>query len=89
MGVQVLVSDPEQLEAIRKREEDITKERLQHIIDAGVNVILTTKGIDDMCQKYLVEKGIMGVRRVKKEVTIIAVTLYLPLSLSPSLVLFS
>ncbi|XP_061705199.1 T-complex protein 1 subunit alpha [Cydia pomonella] len=66
MGVQVLVSDPEKLEAIRARELDITKERLQKILATGVNVILCTGGIDDLCLKYFVEAGAMGVRRCKK-----------------------
>jgi len=34
---------------------------------AGAKVILTTKGIDDLCLKYFVEAGAMAVRRVKKE----------------------
>ncbi|XP_048006115.1 T-complex protein 1 subunit alpha [Leguminivora glycinivorella] len=66
MGVQVLVSDPEKLEAIRARELDITKERLQKILATGVNVILCSGGIDDLCLKYFVEAGAMGVRRCKK-----------------------
>ncbi|KAI9912160.1 hypothetical protein PsorP6_009076 [Peronosclerospora sorghi] len=67
MGVQVIVNDPNELEKIRQREIDITKEKIQKIIDAGANVILTTKGIDDLCLKYFVESGCMGVRRCKKE----------------------
>ena len=51
MGIQVLVSDPEKLEAIRDRESDITKERIKKILDTGANVILTTGGIDDLCLK--------------------------------------
>lgn len=66
MGVQVLVTDPEKLEAIRARELDITKERLQKILSTGVNVILCSGGIDDLCLKYFVEAGAMGVRRCKK-----------------------
>eukprot|EP01138_Halocafeteria_seosinensis_P007709 gb/GECG01007877.1/.p1 GENE.gb/GECG01007877.1/~~gb/GECG01007877.1/.p1 ORF type:complete len:523 (+),score=90.86 gb/GECG01007877.1/:1-1569(+) len=66
MGIQVLVNDPEKLEDIRNREADITKEKIQKIIAAGANVILTTKAIDDFCMKYLVEAGVMGVRRCKK-----------------------
>lgn len=66
MGVQVLVTDPEKLEAIRARESDITKERIQKILNAGANVILTTGGIDDLCLKYFVEAGAMAVRRCKK-----------------------
>jgi len=66
MGVQVLVDDPDQLEKIRDRESDITKERIQKILNAGANVILTTGGIDDLCLKYFVEAGAMAVRRCKK-----------------------
>ena len=66
MGVQVLVSDPEQMEAIRDREADITKERIKKILDAGATVVLTTGGIDDLCLKYFVEAGAMAVRRCKK-----------------------
>ena len=67
LGVQVLVSDPAKLEGIRQREADITKEKIEKILAAGANVILTTKGIDDLCMKYLVEGGVIGVRRVKKD----------------------
>lgn len=37
------------------------------ILATGANVIMTTKGIDDLCLKLFVEAGAMGVRRVKKE----------------------
>ena len=99
MGVSVVVTDPKKLEEIRKREADITKERIQLLINAGVsalrttlplplpppsplpgpggaprcrracsqaNVILTTKGIDDMALKYFVEANCIALRRVKK-----------------------
>ena len=46
---------------------DITTERIQKILSSGANVILTTKGIDDLCLKLFVEAGAMAVRRVKKE----------------------
>lgn len=67
MGIQVLVNDPAELEKIRERESDITKERIQKILDAGANVILTTKGIDDMALKYFVEAGALACRRVSKD----------------------
>lgn len=67
MGVQVLVTDPAELEKIRQREKDIAKERVKAILDAGANVVLTTKGLDDMAAKYFVERGCMGVRRCKPE----------------------
>nr|XP_009380486.1 PREDICTED: T-complex protein 1 subunit alpha [Musa acuminata subsp. malaccensis] len=67
MGVQVLVTDPRELEKIREREADITKERIQKLLKAGANVVLTTKGIDDMSLKYFVESGAIAVRRVRKD----------------------
>lgn len=66
LGVQIVVDDPNQLDAIRERECDITKETIKKIISAGANVILTTGGIDDLCLKYFVEAGAMAVRRCKK-----------------------
>ncbi|KAI9120347.1 hypothetical protein K1719_007380 [Acacia pycnantha] len=67
LGVQVLVSDPRELEKIRQREADMTKERIEKLLKAGANVILTTKGIDDMALKYFVGAGAIAVRRVRKE----------------------
>lgn len=67
LGVQVLIEDPAKLDAIRQRESDITKERVQKILGAGANVVLTTGGIDDLCLKYFVEAGAMAARRCKKE----------------------
>lgn len=66
MGVQVLITDPEKLEGIRSRELDITKEKIEKILATGVNVVLCSGGIDDLCLKYFVEAGAMAVRRVKK-----------------------
>lgn len=67
LGVQVVVDDPGKLDAIRQREADITKEKIQMILNAGANVVLTTGGIDDMCLKYFVDAGAIAVRRCKKE----------------------
>ena len=64
MGIQVLVSDPKELEKIREEELNITSRRIQMVLDAGANVVLTTKGIDDMSLKYFVEAGVIACRRV-------------------------
>lgn len=37
------------------------------VLNAGANVVFTTKGIDDMALKYFVEAGAIACRRVKKE----------------------
>jgi len=67
LGVQVVITDPKKVEEIKQRETDIIKERIALILKAGANVVLTTKGIDDVCMKYFVECGAMAVRRCKKE----------------------
>ncbi|ORX89585.1 T-complex protein 1 subunit alpha [Basidiobolus meristosporus CBS 931.73] len=67
LGVNILVDDPNKLEDIRKREIEITTERINKILEAGANVVLTTKGIDDLCLKCFVEAGAMAVRRVTKD----------------------
>ena len=67
MGVQITVKDPAEIENIRKRELDITKERISKILDAGAKVVLTTKGVDDVCMKYFVEAGVICARRCNKD----------------------
>lgn len=67
MGVQINIDDPDQLEQIRKRETGMILERINKIINAGAQVVLTTKGIDDLCLKEFVEHQVMAVRRCKKE----------------------
>lgn len=67
MGVTIQVEDPEKVEAIRQRESDIIMERIRRILTAGANVVLTSKGIDDLCLKPFVEAGAMAVRRVARD----------------------
>jgi len=67
MGVNIVIDDPAELEKVRQREMDITKEKIKKIIDAGTTVLFTSKGIDDFAMKYLVEAGIIGIRRVDKK----------------------
>ncbi|KAK3687400.1 chaperonin Cpn60/TCP-1 family [Podospora appendiculata] len=67
LGVQITVDDPQQLEQIRQRESGMVIERVEMILKAGANVIMTTKGIDDMVLKLFIERGAMAIRRCKKE----------------------
>jgi T-complex protein 1 subunit alpha len=67
LGVHITIDDPSQLEEIRKREATLVLDKIDLILKAGANVIMTTKGIDDLVLKTLIEKGVMGVRRCKRE----------------------
>jgi len=66
MGVSVVINDPKKLTAIREKELQITRDRIMVLINAGANVVLTTKGIDDAALKVFVDHGVIGVRRCKK-----------------------
>jgi len=66
LGVQVVINDPSKLQDIRDREGDITKERFDLLVKSGVNVVFTTKGIDDFALKYFVSKEMLAVRRCSK-----------------------
>jgi len=67
MGIQVLVNDPKELDKIREQEFEITAKRIQMILAAGANVVLCSKGIDDMALKYFVEVGAIACRRVSRD----------------------
>ena len=67
MGIQVLVNDPKELDKIREQEFEITAKRIQMILAAGANVVLCSKGIDDMALKYFVEAGAIACRRVSRD----------------------
>lgn len=45
---------------------DICKERCKKIIEAGANVVLCSRAIDDFALKYFVENKVIAVRRVAK-----------------------
>lgn len=66
-ALQVQVTDPKALERIRQEEMDISMRRINKILAAGANVVLTTKGIDDFCLKAFVEAGCLACRRVPKD----------------------
>ena len=67
MGISVQVTDPAEIENIKQREIEITRDKIQKILETGARVILTTKGIDDICMKYFVEANALCVRRCNKD----------------------
>ncbi|KAH9411836.1 T-complex protein [Ordospora pajunii] len=67
LTVNIVVDDPSKLEDIRKKELEITTNQIKCIAASGATVVLTTRGMDDFCTKLLLEAGIVGIRRCKKE----------------------
>ncbi|KAG0420758.1 T-complex protein 1 subunit alpha [Dictyocoela roeselum] len=66
LGAQIVAENPDNLESMRLKESEIVINQVRKILSKA-NVILSTKGIDDICLKPIVEAGGIGVRRVKNE----------------------
>ena len=60
------ITSPDQLQAFLDQEEAMLRKMVASIKDAGANVVMCQKGIDDMAQHFLSKEGIAAVRRVKK-----------------------
>jgi len=66
LDTEVNVSDPDQLQQFLDQEEEQLQEYVDTLDEAGADVVVAQKGIDDMAQHYLAQKGILAVRRAKK-----------------------
>jgi len=60
------IESPEEMDAFLKEEENMLREMAEKVAEAGANVLICQKGIDDMAQHFLARKGILAVRRAKK-----------------------
>ena len=63
---QIRITDPEQMKAFLDEEERMLKQKVDKIAEAGANVVLCQKGVDDIVQHYLAKAGILAVCRIKK-----------------------
>ena len=61
---EINISDPTQMQNFVEQEEEQLKDMVEAIDEAGANVVLCQKGIDDIAQHYLAKKGIFAIRRV-------------------------
>ncbi|MFB6204628.1 MAG: thermosome subunit alpha [Candidatus Nanohaloarchaea archaeon] len=61
---EINISDPDQLRSFVEEEEGQLKEMVEQLDEAGADVVLCQKGIDDIAQHYMAKKGIFAVRRV-------------------------
>ncbi len=63
---EIRITSPDQMQAFIDEEEKSLKKMVEDIESKGINVIFCQKGIDDLAQHYLAQKGIFAIRRVKK-----------------------
>jgi len=66
VDAEIRITDPAQMQAFIEQEENMIKDMIRKVEDAGANVLFCQKGIDDLAQHYLSKSGIMAIRRVKK-----------------------
>jgi len=66
VDAEIRITDPAQMQAFIEQEEQMIRDMVNKIADAGATVLFCQKGIDDLAQHYLAKAGIMAVRRVKK-----------------------
>ncbi len=62
----ISISDPSSMQGFLDEEERMLKSMVDKIVQAGANVVIAQKGIDDVVQHYLAKNGILAVRRIKK-----------------------
>ncbi|MCK4937579.1 MAG: thermosome subunit [Methanosarcinales archaeon] len=63
----IKISTVEQLDEAYHEEYQTVKEQVDNLVKAGVNVVVTEKGIDDISLHYLGKQNILAVRRVKED----------------------
>ncbi len=66
IDAKIQITDPSQMEAFLRQEENYIKRLTDKIIDSGANAVFCQKGIDDLAQYYLAKAKIYAARRVKK-----------------------
>jgi archaeal chaperonin len=62
----ISIKSPEQLEQFLAQEEQTLKNMVAQLQKANVQIVCTTKGIDDLAAHYLYKAGIHAIRRVKQ-----------------------
>jgi len=65
-SAEIRINDPAQMQQFMDEETSILKGMAEKIRDAGANVVICQKGIDDLAQHFLAKAGILTVRRVKE-----------------------
>jgi thermosome len=66
IDAKIEITDPAQLQAFLKEEENMLSDMVARVKKSGASVLFCQKGIDDLAQHYLAKEGIYTIRRVKK-----------------------
>ncbi|MBD3206642.1 thermosome subunit, partial [Candidatus Bathyarchaeota archaeon] len=62
----ISIETPEEMQAYLDQEENMLRDMVKKVKEAGINVLFCQKGIDDMVQHFMAREGILAARRLKK-----------------------
>jgi archaeal chaperonin len=65
-SAEIRINDPSQMQKYLEEENQMLKAMVDSLSNAGANVLVCQKGIDDIAQHYLAKRGILAVRRAKE-----------------------
>ncbi len=66
IDAEIRINDPLQMRRFLEEKERLLQNVVSKIAEAGANVVICQKGIDDVAQHFLAKRGILAVRRVKR-----------------------
>ncbi len=66
MSSEIRITDPAQMQLYLEEESRMLKGMVEKLKEAGANVLICQKGIDDIAQHYLAKNEMLAVRRVKE-----------------------
>ena len=66
VDAKIQITDPTQLASFLEEEENYLRGLVEKIQNAGANVVICQKGIDDLAQHYMAKAGLFAIRRAKK-----------------------
>lgn len=80
LNVNIVCTDPDQIEETRKAELDISLKRVEKILES-VDVILTSRNIDDACLKPILDQNKIAIKRVPiDDLNVLSKALSLPIA---------
>jgi thermosome len=65
-SAEIRIDDPAQMQQFMDEESSMLRAMVDKVSQAGANVLICQKGIDDIAQHYLAKAGILAIRRSKE-----------------------
>jgi thermosome len=65
-SAEIKISNPAQMQSFLDEETKLMKDMVDKVAEAGANVVLCQKGIDEVAQSFMAKRGILAARRIKK-----------------------